>query len=475
MSNTNTEVLTTAYEKLQKALIQADTVLPGLEEAVKKGNLDNYALVSQLEEKANNEYLRINLRQLGVKCDGTDELDTISNIINLNTYAYDPTFYFPSGDYLISDTLKITRRCNIEMDRGARIYTNNELDYLVEYLTEQTSGKEDVRSIKNHWYGGVLDGNDKVKCLIAFGCYTNFVMEDVCFYKFLEKGIMTRKVGADAVGTGGFMGNKLYFRNWTVHLGTIAIYNNGNDNKFYDITIQNIEQGIWCKDGLYDKIHMWQDREALFPTTKFAHVESSYAIFNRCIIDTILVGFTSAYNVQVRVTDCNFIASNYVYTEEVAQTYGFTFFSGEGFYYVNNCLGYIDYGNHTVCDSPRLTHIFNNNRFRTNGTLDYGTAVENTFEGNIRKGTLNNVDLNNYKTETGNYKIGDASEGTNFPTSSKESGTLEVSVFGKDETSTVVLQKFYPNSTIYKYYIRRYTTSSDTWTNWGKVTLAQDA
>ena len=50
MSNTNTEVLTTAYEKLQEALTQANTVLPPLQEAVEKGNLDNYATVSQLED-----------------------------------------------------------------------------------------------------------------------------------------------------------------------------------------------------------------------------------------------------------------------------------------------------------------------------------------------------------------------------------------------------------------------------------------
>lgn len=38
MSNTNTEVLTTAYEKLQGAITQSNTVLPKLEEAVEKGN-----------------------------------------------------------------------------------------------------------------------------------------------------------------------------------------------------------------------------------------------------------------------------------------------------------------------------------------------------------------------------------------------------------------------------------------------------
>ena len=53
MSNTNTEVLTTAYEKLQGAITQANTVLPELQEVVEKGNLDNYATISQLEDKAN--------------------------------------------------------------------------------------------------------------------------------------------------------------------------------------------------------------------------------------------------------------------------------------------------------------------------------------------------------------------------------------------------------------------------------------
>ena len=52
MSNTNTEVLTTAYENLQEAITQVNTVLPPLQEAIEKGNLDNYATTSDLEEKA---------------------------------------------------------------------------------------------------------------------------------------------------------------------------------------------------------------------------------------------------------------------------------------------------------------------------------------------------------------------------------------------------------------------------------------
>ncbi len=62
MSNTNTEVLTTAYEKLQGAITQANTVLPELEEAVEKGNLDNYATVSQLEDIAKDTDIKISER-----------------------------------------------------------------------------------------------------------------------------------------------------------------------------------------------------------------------------------------------------------------------------------------------------------------------------------------------------------------------------------------------------------------------------
>lgn len=53
MSNTNTEVLTTAYENLQKAITQANKVLPNLESAIESGNLQNYATTSQLEDIEN--------------------------------------------------------------------------------------------------------------------------------------------------------------------------------------------------------------------------------------------------------------------------------------------------------------------------------------------------------------------------------------------------------------------------------------
>lgn len=74
MSNTNTEVLATAYEKLQGAITQSNTVLPKLEEAVEKGNLDNYATVSQLED-IENKTTKINM----ISEDGTSWILYIDN------------------------------------------------------------------------------------------------------------------------------------------------------------------------------------------------------------------------------------------------------------------------------------------------------------------------------------------------------------------------------------------------------------
>ena len=81
MSNTNTEVLTTAYEKLQEALTQSNTVLPKLQEAIEKGNLDNYATTSDLEEKAN----KTETTQLSIQKANQSDLNVTNSNVSKNT------------------------------------------------------------------------------------------------------------------------------------------------------------------------------------------------------------------------------------------------------------------------------------------------------------------------------------------------------------------------------------------------------
>ena len=107
MSNTNTEVLTTAYEKLQKALTQSNTVLPKLEEAVEKGNLDNYAKASDLEEKANKDDVANISNGTPLFASSTTEMtDTTKNYVNLADgylYIYNGTT-FEKSDVLYQAT-----------------------------------------------------------------------------------------------------------------------------------------------------------------------------------------------------------------------------------------------------------------------------------------------------------------------------------------------------------------------------------
>ena len=85
MSNTNTEVLTTAYEKLQKALTQSNTVLPKLEEAIEKGNLDNYATTSDLEDIANEYAKKTEVNSLASSKAEKSDLNVTNANVSKNT------------------------------------------------------------------------------------------------------------------------------------------------------------------------------------------------------------------------------------------------------------------------------------------------------------------------------------------------------------------------------------------------------
>ena len=91
MSNTNTEVLTTAYEKLQGAITQSNTVLPKLEEAIEKGNLDNYATTSSLEDKANItkvDNIQEQINNLVIHGDGNQNLEVVQARTNQKGVQY---------------------------------------------------------------------------------------------------------------------------------------------------------------------------------------------------------------------------------------------------------------------------------------------------------------------------------------------------------------------------------------------------
>ena len=152
MSNTNTEVLTTAYEKLQGALTQSNTVLPELQEAVEKGNLDNYATVSQLEEKANKDDVANISSGTPLFASAVSEMiDTTRNYVNTTDgylYTYNSTTnefekstiqYQATGlndksifaEKLAYNFITCTSSSTISIDWGLKNITFNQSDLVV--------------------------------------------------------------------------------------------------------------------------------------------------------------------------------------------------------------------------------------------------------------------------------------------------------------------------------------------------------
>jgi len=415
---------------------------------------------------SNNSDMYINVKNYGVVGDGvTDDTAALSAILNTGDNL---TFFIPDGNYLISSTLYIDSKCNIIMSNNARIFTNTELDYLIRYNYNAPNGQDSSRAIKRFIRGGCLDGNDKVHTLLAMSAYTNFVIEDVKFYNFTGYGLKTRD--AEVASTGGLMCQFLYFRNWNTHLGTVAIYNNGHDNKFMDITVMNIEKAIFTYDGIFSKIHHWLNKKELFPTSTFAEVNESYAMFDHCIIDTIRYGFINASGIETRVSDCNFIAHPSVYTPDLYAQYGMELFGGKGYYYATNILAYIENGHHIIVTKYDSRNIFEKCRFVGNGaTYDDTNYYPNDFDHNFTKATINKVDLNDYR-KNGTYKVASINGMSNLPV--QEPGTVFNINAGNMHVpeSLVTTQFYYPTNDPTTFYIRKckIVNGVQEWSNWAK-------
>lgn len=425
-----------------------------------KKEVNNFA--SQLSGKANKGEFAINVKDYGVKGDGiTDDTIALNAILNTGDGL---TFYIPSGNYLISSTLTPNTRCCIKMSKNARIFTNTEMENLVVYNDGRINGV----AVKSFWTGGILDCNDFANNAITFGNFTNFTFEETQMINFKQKGIVTKS--ENSTTHGGLMGNKLYFRNWNYgYNGSIAIYNNGQDNKFYDITVVDVETAIDTNFGIFTRIHHWISKMNIFPNSCFAYVRNSYAMFQNNVVDTIRCGFKSNANIQVRANGVTCLCNHLFYTTEVAAVTPFIFFDGDGYIYADNVLAYMDFGNNIITTKASTLHKFVNCRFSSGPTATFDDTNYNPTDDvkyQLQKGSINNPDLDNYKT-SGYYKVGTLTNALNLPT--PEAGELEVKVFSNPKVADVMARQIYYLHTDERVYYQRYYSSvTSKWSKWAK-------
>ena len=183
MSNTNTEVLTTAYEKLQGALTQSNTVLPKLEEAVKNADLSNYAKASDLEEKANKTDLQTQAERIDsftTLADGstTGDAELIdARTVNAKTYTNlgGAVRAISSGEAIQDNALKIEKldsvaerinKFNYKNVISGHINPDNGTIYETDSTTYKTSEK--IKVLENNVVRIKFPNKQTYTCGIGF-------------------------------------------------------------------------------------------------------------------------------------------------------------------------------------------------------------------------------------------------------------------------------------------------------------------
>ena len=311
MSNTNTEVLTTAYEKLQGALTQSNTVLPKLEEALEKGDLQNYAKASDLEDIA------INAKMVGFKTDGSDNSGALTTF---KTLFSGKKLYFPDGIYCFSKSIELNNQLKFELSNGAELKLISTSNITAFIDATGTGGKG------NFLTGGTINGNNKCDYTLRLSNLSSPIISRCIIKNFNKAGLKTSKDIDNRASNA--KGENLYIYNETAVLGSIGILDDAYDNSFSDITIRDVETMIDTTSSKFNRVHGWLSFKELIPTSVYAIMRSSECCFINCTSDTIRYSFISGYegtvsniNYVVALTNMTFFYNKSVYTQSLASQY----------------------------------------------------------------------------------------------------------------------------------------------------------
>lgn len=150
------------------------------------------------------------------------------------------SLYVPRGVYLLTDTLMVTNRCSLELNRAATLKAATNLDYVVAI---------DARPFWKTWnqffVGGIIEADGKASCMALDG-FSPYSMRNVTFLNGTEYGL---RVNGRA-GGGGIFASELYFRCTKRGLaGNTALYSSGCDGTYNDCLVVDWTVGFRMDGG----------------------------------------------------------------------------------------------------------------------------------------------------------------------------------------------------------------------------------
>ena len=197
----------------------------------------------------------INVKKYGVYGDGVhDDYEKIQYIIDNFSKS---TLYFPKGNYLISNTLIIKQAndyfVNLNLDKNARIFTNTEINSLLEIGFDKTEGEYDRYNNNGFLWveGGIFDGTNTQKVINLNSSCQLIRLNKINVINIKNYGLYLTKDTVSGGTSGDVKVTNCYFDGEgsnTTDIST-AIYIESYDNEFNNIRIDRCKIGIDCESS----------------------------------------------------------------------------------------------------------------------------------------------------------------------------------------------------------------------------------
>lgn len=277
------------------------------------GDVDDGAFIHELSngnvaELICEEYIRAEV--FGAKGDGqTDNSIFIEKYLNSN---YNKILVFSNGTYCFSRSIEFEHNCRILITDSTLKYTGEYTEYFVhinsKYNPEFNERNADVGLfIKGE--NGIIDCGNSCGGVALSWC-RQFLLTKLRIVNILKVGLNTElnpSWCAENSFTDLYIGNiDQYNRN------SIGIIDNGGDNVFDNIVIQNLTTGVYASYSYYNNIHYWNSGIADVGETTFAHIMQSGAFFECCYMDTVGTGVScndELLTCQAQFINCSWFAN----------------------------------------------------------------------------------------------------------------------------------------------------------------------
>lgn len=204
----------------------------------------------------------INVKSYGAVGDGIND-DTEAIQFCIDNFPH-KTLYFPSGNYLISQSLNIKSgneyQVNFYMEHNARIFTNTPLEELLN-IGGTISGTWSRNNIGNivTIYGGTFDAHNTQRAIYLSADRKQTRLLNLNIINVEIYGIyIDRNLGSTSMSTDALLDTISVTGNGDYSLNNTGIYLYGTDNELNNIRITSIKYAIDINGGgnLFNNVHL---------------------------------------------------------------------------------------------------------------------------------------------------------------------------------------------------------------------------